>query len=247
MEPLVLGVALGAVTLRTYRPTAVAVLAAGPPDPGGAGQGDGPAGSAGGYLGPGELRPNAPAEPQWGLAFTVGGSGPGPDADQSPGAVGRLAAGEDAALLEVIRRYAPALVAVAAPLTYPSGVRGYGVRACDLELSALPLEPAARAPLAIRAGISTAHRGAALRLRIDRLGVRLVEVYPPATLMLLRAGGAADLVDVRRFERPPQSPAEEEAVVAAYQGWLCLCRRAVPVGHGGEGLVFIPAARVPPA
>lgn len=239
MEPLVLGVSLGAITLRTYRPTAVAVMAARPPLPGRAAEGD--------RRPPGEL----PPEPGWALAFTVGG--PGRSAGEAAGpeaeAVGRIAAREDAALLEAVRRYSPALVAVGAPLSHPSGVCGYGTRACDLALAGLLLSRAARPPLLIRAGTSVAHRGAALRVRLERQDVRLVEVYPPATLALLgvESGGPGDpgaagrLVDPGAFERAPETPAEAEAVVAAYQGWLYLTRRAEPVGHGAEGLVFIPA------
>ena len=101
----------------------------------------------------------------------------------------------DREILEFVQKEKPALVAVDAPLHLPPGRRsiddrnGRHLRACDEDLRRrhIPFFPITLGPMRV-----LTVRGMRLKKRMERMGLRVVEIYP---------GGAQDVWRIPRAKR----------------------------------------------
>jgi len=99
---------------------------------------------------------------------------------------------EDGEILDFVRRTKPDLVAIDAPLNLPPGRRsiedrnGVHYRPCDLELrrQKIPFFPITLGPMR-----ALTVRGIKLRRSLEKIGFRVVEIYP---------GGAQDIWHIPR-------------------------------------------------
>jgi len=161
----------------------------------------------------------------------------------------------DAEILEAVRRTAPALVAIDAPLSLPPGRASIHerndahYRVCDLELRRrhIPFFPITLGPMR-----SLTERGIRLRRKIEEMDIRVIEMYP---------GGAQDVWDIPRARRDraglkkglrrlglkglrnDASDHELDAATGALVGREFLAGRAEVYGNFEEGAIVMPAAR----
>ncbi|MBN2207508.1 MAG: DUF429 domain-containing protein [Candidatus Aminicenantes bacterium] len=161
----------------------------------------------------------------------------------------------DAEIVAAVRAASPALVAVDAPLQRPPGRRsmddrtGTHFRPCDLELRRLgiPFFPITLGPMR---GLT--ERGIRLKRRLERIGARVVEMYP---------GGAQDVWAIPRARRDREgllrglrrlglvglrrgaSDHELDAASGALVGRLFLEGRAEVLGDFGSGAILLPRPR----
>jgi len=161
----------------------------------------------------------------------------------------------DADILGAVAAAKPDLVAVDAPLHLPPGRRsmddrnGEHYRPCDLELRrrGIPFFPITLGPMR---GLT--ERGIALRRRLERKGLRVVEMYP---------GGAQDVWGIPRAKRDRDgllrglrrlglvglrrdaSEHELDAASGALVGRLFLEGEAEAIGDFGAGAILLPKPR----
>lgn len=161
----------------------------------------------------------------------------------------------DADILEAVLSAAPSLVAVDAPLNLPPGRRsmedrnGAHYRPCDLELRrrGIPFFPITLGPMR---GLT--ERGIMLRRRLERKGLRVVEMYP---------GGAQDVWKIPRAKRDHDgllrglrklglkglrraaSDHELDAASGALVGRLFLEGQAEVLGDFETGAILLPRPR----
>lgn len=161
----------------------------------------------------------------------------------------------DDEILEAVRRAAPALVAIDAPLNLPPGRTSIHerndshYRVCDLELRrrGIPFFPITLGPMR-----SLTERGIGLRREIEAMGIRVVEMYP---------GGAQDVWRIPRARRDHAglrrglgrlglkglrrgaSDHELDAATGALVGRDFLAGRAEVYGDFEAGAIVMPAAR----
>lgn len=157
----------------------------------------------------------------------------------------------DAELVELIEREMPAIVAIDAPLSLPLGRRdlsmpGPHLRQCDRELLRMRIKffPVSLGPMR-----ELTKRGIKLRCVLEKLGLRVIEVYP---------GGAQDLWHLPRAHqdkekllkglrgfgirglRANSSVHELDAATAALVGKLYAERRYIAIGNEVEGQIILP-------
>lgn len=161
----------------------------------------------------------------------------------------------DAEILDAVRRAAPVLVAIDAPLNLPPGRTSIHerndshYRVCDLELRRrhIPFFPITLGPMR-----SLTERGIRLRQKIEKLNIRVIEMYP---------GGAQDVWGIPRARRDraglkrglrrlglkglrnDASDHELDAATGALVGRDFLAGRAEVYGNFEEGAIVMPAAR----
>ncbi|MHB8094373.1 MAG: DUF429 domain-containing protein [Candidatus Aminicenantales bacterium] len=161
----------------------------------------------------------------------------------------------DAAIMDAVRRAAPVLVAIDAPLNLPPGRTSIHerndshYRVCDLELRRrhIPFFPITLGPMR-----SLTERGIRLRRKIEKLNIRVIEMYP---------GGAQDVWGIPRARRDraglkrglrrlglkglrkDASDHELDAATGALVGRDFLAGRAEVYGNFEEGAIVMPAAR----
>jgi len=161
----------------------------------------------------------------------------------------------DAAIMAAVRRAAPDLVAIDAPLNLPPGRTSIHernnshYRVCDLELRRrhIPFFPITLGPMR-----SLTERGIRLRRKIEKLDIRVIEMYP---------GGAQDVWGIPRARRDraglkrglrrlglkglrnDASDHELDAATGALVGRDFLAGRAEVYGNFEEGAIVMPAAR----
>ncbi len=160
--------------------------------------------------------------------------------------------GADAEIVDLVVQSGPQVVAVDAPLTRPIGRKRMDdrgtvhLRACDRAL----LERKIRfLPITLGGMRKLTERGIRLRKRLERLGFRVIEVYP---------GGAQDVMGIPRKQRDLEglreglerlgirgisadaSDDELDAVTCAWVGRLFLLGQAELLGTRREGLIVMP-------
>ena len=161
----------------------------------------------------------------------------------------------DAEIMDAVRRAAPVLVAIDAPLSLPPGRRSIHerndshYRVCDLELRRrhIPFFPITLGPMR-----SLTERGIRLRRKIEKLNIRVIEMYP---------GGAQDVWGIPRARRDraglkrglrrlglkglrkDASDHELDAATGALVGRGFLAGLAEVYGNFEEGAIVMPAAR----
>ncbi len=161
----------------------------------------------------------------------------------------------DAAIMDAVRRAAPVLVAIDAPLNLPPGRTSIHerndshYRVCDLELRRrhIPFFPITLGPMR-----SLTERGIRLRRKIEKLNIRVIEMYP---------GGAQDVWGIPRARRDraglkrglrrlglkglrkDASDHELDAATGALVARDFLAGRAEVYGNFEEGAIVMPAAR----
>ncbi len=157
----------------------------------------------------------------------------------------------DKEILEQIKRCKPTLVAIDAPLSLPKGRKdiedksGPHFRKCDLELRRLGIRffPVTLGPMRM-----LTKRGMELKKKIQRLGAKVIEVYPGATY---------DVFGVERKDRKQimawlrehgiktkrWTQDELDAVACALTGRWYLQGKAKGIGNPREGLIVIPVKK----
>jgi len=157
----------------------------------------------------------------------------------------------DKELLSVIKKVKPDIVAIDAPLSIPKGrkdiddKRGPHFRECDLMLRKLGIRffPVTLGPMRI-----LTKRGISLKNRIEKMGYKVIEVFP---------GGAQDVLGIPRKTKglrklregltmlgikgikKDASGDELDAITAAYVGLLYL-KGKVTLLKGIDGCIVIP-------
>jgi predicted nuclease with RNAse H fold len=161
----------------------------------------------------------------------------------------------DDEILDAVRRAAPSLVAIDAPLNLPPGRTSIHerndshYRVCDLELRkrGIPFFPITLGPMR-----SLTERGIRLRRELDAMNIRVIEMYP---------GGAQDVWRIPRVHRDRAglrrglarlglkdlrrgaSDHELDAATGALVGRDFLAGKAEVYGNFEEGAIVMPAAR----
>jgi len=159
---------------------------------------------------------------------------------------------EDDEILSFVLEERPALVAIDAPLKLPPGRRSIHdrndshYRVCDIELRRrkIPFFPITLGPMR---GLT--ERGMLLALKIEKLGIRVIEIYP---------GGAQDVWGIPRAARDSEalrrglrtlgvkglrktaSDHELDAASGALVGYLFLRGAAEVYGNFPEGAIVMP-------
>ncbi len=176
--------------------------------------------------------------------------------------------GDDAAILDLIDRFAPATVAIDCPLGLPAGLD-----CLDPACACAPTSPKGirESELAVRAlgyGLyfttkktiirAMADRGIAFRRTMEAGGARVIEVYPYATKRILfgtkkmpkktTPEGAAWLRDQLTAIVPDLAHVartlthdELDAITAAYTALLFARGEAMALGNAAEGAIVVPA------
>jgi predicted nuclease with RNAse H fold len=161
----------------------------------------------------------------------------------------------DSEILEAVRKAAPALVAIDAPLNLPPGRTSIHerndshYRVCDLELRKrrIPFFPITLGPMR-----SLTERGIGLRCEIEAMGIRVIEMYPGGAQDVWRIPRARrDRVGLRRGLlrlglkglRKDTSDHELDAATGALVGRDFLAGKAEVYGNFEEGAIVMPAVR----
>ena len=150
----------------------------------------------------------------------------------------------DAELLGACGRPGVALVAIDAPLNFPSGG---GLRPCDRMMISRGLRVF---PPTFGGMRKLTERGVRISSRLRELGLDVIEVHPRSSGVLI-FGNPDRSVWVRGLRRAgfslsPRSEHEVDAVVSALTGLLHLRGLTEVVGDGKTGEIVIPARGVSP-
>lgn len=153
---------------------------------------------------------------------------------------------EDEEIIGFISERDVGLVAVDAPLSLPRKGGNQAYRECDRRLVEMGVR---LLPLTLPPMRMLTLRGMRLKRRLERLGYRVVEVYP---------GGAQDILGIPRKRkgleelrrgleslglkglRSDASADELDAATCALVGWMYLQGRCMEVGDPEEGIIIIP-------
>jgi predicted nuclease with RNAse H fold len=161
----------------------------------------------------------------------------------------------DDEILDAVRKAAPALVTIDAPLSLPPGRTSIHerndshYRVCDMELRrrGIPFFPITLGPMR-----ALTERGIRLRGEIEAMGIRVIEMYPGGAqdvwrLPRARRDIAGLLRGLRRLGlkglRKGASGHELDAATGALVGRDFLAGRAEVYGNFDEGAIVMPAAR----
>jgi len=152
----------------------------------------------------------------------------------------------DDEIIEFISEREVGLVAIDAPLSLPRKGGGQAYRECDRRLVEMGVR---LLPLTLPPMRMLTLRGMRLRERLERLGYRVIEVYP---------GGAQDLLGIPRKSkglealrkgleslglrglRSDASGDELDAATCALVGWMYLRNECIEVGDPEEGIIVVP-------
>lgn len=161
----------------------------------------------------------------------------------------------DEEILAFLAALKPALVAIDAPLHLPPGRRtieernGSNYRACDLRLRErrIPFFPITLGPMR-----ALTRRGVSLRRKLERQGLRAIEIYPGAAQDLWgiprKQGGLGRLrrglarLGLRGLD-PRMNGDELDAATGALVGRLFLEGRAEVLGDFRRGAIVIPLSQ----
>ncbi|MEM0444371.1 MAG: DUF429 domain-containing protein [Nitrososphaerota archaeon] len=154
----------------------------------------------------------------------------------------------DDEVVELAVKYSPACVAVDAPLSYPSGVAGPGVRLCEREARGMGIR---LFPVSFGAMRLLTERGMGIASRLRALGFEVIETFPSGAQRMLgvwRGGrrSAASLAERLRKRlglRLPEKPTLDmvDAATCAYVALLYVRGMCVVLGDRSEGLLYLPA------
>jgi predicted nuclease with RNAse H fold len=159
----------------------------------------------------------------------------------------------DAAIIAAIRLHRPDLVAIDAPLSRPRNPRKG--RHCERLLNKRKIHVF---PTTNKSFIKRLRsRGIRLKKEIEKLRVKVIEVYPYASAAVLwsrgkpvpkktKPEGIAWFRQQLRREIPYTKPYDKlnhdecDAIIAAYTAYLKHQRKAERIGYIDEGLIYIP-------
>ncbi|MEM4591593.1 MAG: DUF429 domain-containing protein [Nitrososphaerota archaeon] len=153
----------------------------------------------------------------------------------------------DDEIVGLAERYAPACIAVDAPLTLPAGPQGRGYRLCDRQVKRMGIGifPVALAPMRM-----LALRGVGLAARLRELGFEVIETFPSGAQRVLglcgRSGRKASVVarGLRRLGlKIPRGTSLDmiDAATCAYVALLYRRGLCMVFGDPSEGLLYLPA------
>ena len=159
---------------------------------------------------------------------------------------------EDKEIVERCAKLKPDIIAVDAPLSLPKGRKSLKrkskihFRKCDRELYKLGIK---FFPITLGPMRKLTERGMRLKKKLERMGLKVIEVYP---------GGAQDIFRIPRKKdkmgllkglkklgvkglREDMNEDELDAVTCALVGFLYLKRKFLAVGDPREGLIILPS------
>ncbi|MEM3037502.1 MAG: DUF429 domain-containing protein [Nitrososphaerota archaeon] len=153
----------------------------------------------------------------------------------------------DDEIVGLAERYAPACIAVDAPLTLPTSLQGRGYRLCDREVRRMGIRIF---PLSLGSMRMLALRGVGLAARLRGLGFEVIETFPSGAQRVLglwgRGGRKASVVarGLRRLGlKIPRGPSLDmiDAATCAYVALLYRRGLCMVFGDPSEGLLYLPA------
>ncbi|MGC8924261.1 MAG: DUF429 domain-containing protein [Candidatus Micrarchaeia archaeon] len=155
----------------------------------------------------------------------------------------------DDEIMNIIKKFRPVLVAVDAPLTLPKGRKdiddknGVHFRECDLELRRLGIR---FFPITIGPMRMLVKRGIRLKKIIEKLGIRVVEVFPGASYDIFgidRKNREKIVLRFRKmryvFDKRKYTQDELDGMCCAITGQMVLSKKAKAL-KGIDGTIFIP-------
>jgi predicted nuclease with RNAse H fold len=158
----------------------------------------------------------------------------------------------DNEILEHVKRYDPELIAIDAPLSLPLGrtsleeKSNIHLRLCDRELLELGIK---FFPITLGPMRKLTERGIKLKLMLENLGYKVIEVFPGATQDILglvrknqgvnklREGLISLGIKGIKYE---MSDDELDAITCALTGLLYLKGECIELGDKKEGILIIP-------
>jgi len=157
----------------------------------------------------------------------------------------------DKEIIELIKKVEPKIIAIDAPLSLPIGRKnlkkvGPHLRECDRILLKLKIK---FFPLSLGPMRKLTHRGIKLKKKFERLGFRVIEVYPGATQDILKIPRKQKglenlkkgLINLGiRINKENINADELDAITAAYTAYLFLKKEAIEIGNRKEGTIVIP-------
>ena len=159
---------------------------------------------------------------------------------------------EDEEILKIVKQAKPDIIAIDAPLSLPKGRKSLEkkgnihFRKCDRELWKLGIK---FFPITLGPMRKLTQRGIALKKKIEKLGFKVIEVYPGATQDLLNIPRkqkglrrlARGLIELGiRGIKGSECGDELDAITAAYTGILYLKNEYTSIGDPSEGLIILP-------
>ena len=160
---------------------------------------------------------------------------------------------KDEEILEMAERFKPDLIAIDAPLSLPKGRKSLEkkekvhFRECDRKLLELGIK---FFPITLGPMRTLTKRGIKLRKLLEKMGYRVIEVYPGATQDILKIPRKnVSLSGLRnglnklgiKIENRNVSHDELDAITAAYTGYLYLKKMAIGLGDKEEGEIIVPS------
>jgi len=159
---------------------------------------------------------------------------------------------KDKEIVEIVENANPAIIAIDAPLSLPSGRKSLRkskihFRQCDKELWKLGIKffPITLGPMRL-----LTKRGIKLKKMLEEKKFRVIEVYPGATQDMLgiprkQAGLKKLLLGLKKIGiknlRKNLNGDELDAVTAAYTGFLYLNGNYAAAGNKKEGQIILPS------
>jgi predicted nuclease with RNAse H fold len=158
----------------------------------------------------------------------------------------------DNEILEYVKRYDPELIAIDAPLSLPLGrtsleeKSNIHLRLCDRELLELGIK---FFPITLGPMRKLTERGIKLKLMLENLGYKVIEVFPGATqdiLGLVRKNQGVNKLREGLISlgikgiKNEMSDDELDAITCALTGLLYLKGECIELGDKKEGILIIP-------
>ena len=159
---------------------------------------------------------------------------------------------KDKEIISLIKKEKPDLVAIDAPLSLPLGRKSLDkkekvhFRECDKELWKYGIK---FLPITLGPMRELTKRGIKIRIILESMKFKVIEVYPGATQDLLKIPRKQrGLEKLKRglenlginFDKENLTHDELDAATAAYTGYLFLIKKAIEVGNEKEGTIVIP-------